>query len=157
MKRVALVAALTIFTAGGSGGAYQGAARQSYGAWTYNAEKKYHYREYKYKVNAGDKEYQHQYCIYFKADPKVNNKWVYFYNPATEKYWGRYPTVNNDTYKVQAEKRQEVWSELPDKYRQKDIYQIDAKSWPEPKQNYCPAIPGAADATPMLSPPPDLP
>ena len=82
---------------------------------------------------------------------------MYFYNPKTEKYWGRYPTVNNDTYKQQAEKRQEAWSDLPSKYRQKDIYQIDAKAWPAPKMNYCPTLPGSSDGTLMEAPPPDLP
>jgi hypothetical protein len=132
-------------------------ARQQYGPWQYNKEKNYYYREYQYKVKANDKEYQHEYCIYFKDDAKVNNKWVYFYNPKTEKFWARYPTVNNETYKKYAEKGKEAWSELPGKYRQKDIYQIDAKTWPAPKTDYCPTIPAATDGALMKTPPADLP
>ncbi len=158
MVRIAwLVAAvgavgLSAYALAGGGG-----ARQSYGAWQYNKDKNYYYREYKYKEKPTDTNYQHQYCVYYKDDSKVNNKWVYFYNPKTEKYWARYPTTNNDQYKKYAEKRQEAWSELPAQYQQKDIYQIDKKSWPAPKTDYCPSVPGSDDKTPMLAPPSDLP
>jgi len=131
--------------------------RQAYGPWQYNKEKNYHFREYKYKVKASDKDYQHEYCIYYRNDAKINNKWVYFYNPQTQKFWSRYPTVNNDQYKKYAQERGEAWSILPMQYRQKDLYQINQKSWPTPRTDYCPTIPGATDGTLMMAPPADLP
>ena len=103
-----LVAAAAFGTAAG-----QEQPRQRYGPWQYNQVKNYYFRKYEYKVQPQQQEYQHDYVIYFKEDPKINNKWVYFYNPKTEKYWARYPTTNNDQYKKYAEKRQEAWSELP--------------------------------------------
>jgi hypothetical protein len=158
MRRVALFAAvlgLTALVARIQAGG--GEPRQVYGDWQYNKEKNYYYREFKYKPNPKDAEYKKDYCIYFKDDAKINNKWVYFYNPITEKYWARYPTVHNDMYKKYAEKRLEAWAELPAKYRQKDIYAIEKKAWPAPKLDYCPTIPGAVDAVPIMAPPSDLP
>ncbi len=137
--------------------AAQAGARQSYGNWQYNKDKNYYYREYRYKANANDADYHHQYAIYFKNDNRVNNKWIYFYNPMTQKYWGRYPTVHNEKYRKYAEERSEAWSVLPKEYRQKDIYQIEQKHWPTPRTDYCPTIPDASDGALMLAPPPDLP
>ncbi len=160
MKKLSSVCAAAVFgtllVAGFavSGG---GGARQSYSAWHYNPQKNYYYRSYEYKVNPTDTQYQHQYCIYYKDDSKVNNKWVYFYNPQTEQYWGRYPTTNNDKYGQYAQQQKDCWSELPTQYRQKDLYQIDTKYFQEPKTDYCPYVPGSSDKSPMLAPPPDLP
>lgn len=134
-----------------------GGARQQYGAWQYNSAKNYYFRKYEYKAHPADAQYKHEYVVYYKNDAKVNNKWVYFYNPTTEKFWARYPTTNHPTYGAAAKKGQEVWSVLPPAERRKDIYDIDQKKFPEPPANYCPPVPMAADKTPLLSPPSDLP
>jgi hypothetical protein len=149
-----LVGTLVLASFASSGG---GAPRQKYSGWTYNPDKNYYYRKYEYKVKPTDQEYKYDYCVYYKNDAKINNKWVYFYNPQTQKYWGRYPTVNNDKYKQYAEKQQDAWSELPMEYRQRDLYKIDTKYFPDPMPNYCPYVPGSEDKVQMLAPPPDLP
>jgi len=134
-------------------------ARQQYSGWEYNKEKSYYYRKFEYKVAPADKEYVHEYVIYYKEDPKkqINNNWVYFYNPKTEKVWARYPTTNHPKYGAEAKAGKEVWSILPPEYRQKDIYKIDLKKFPEPKNNYCPPVPGCKDNCNLASPPGDLP
>jgi hypothetical protein len=151
----AITLAILTATAAMSGGA--AAPRQKYSAWKFHPEKNYYYCKYEYKTSANSPQYQYDYCIYYKDDAKINNKWIYFYNPRSEKYWARYPTVNNDKYREYAQKRLDAWSELPQQYRQKDLYQIDAKRFPEPTLNYCPPIPGSDDKTPIMPPPADLP
>lgn len=134
-------------------------ARQRYGPWQYNKEKGYHYRKFEYKANSIDKEYRHEYVIYYKNDPKkqINNNWVYFYNPTTEKYWARYPTTHHPQYGKDAKAGKEIWSVLPTQHRQKDLYGIDNKHWPTPPANYCPTVPMSTDNLNLLSPPSDLP
>jgi hypothetical protein len=133
--------------------------RQVYGPWQYNQEKGYHYRKFEYKAEPADTAYKHEYVIYYKADPKkqINNNWVYFYNPTTEKYWARYPTTNHPQYGKDAKAGREVWSVLPTQHRQKDLYAIEQKHWPTPPANYCPTVPTSSDNINLMSPPSDLP
>ena len=133
--------------------------RQTYGPWQLNKEKGYFFRKFEFKVNATDKEFRHEYVIFYKEDPKkkINNQWVYFYNPTTEKFWARYPTTNHAQYGQDAKAGKEVWSLLQPQDRQKDIYAIDPKAWPAPKLDFCPPIPMSADNVNLLSPPADLP
>ena len=134
-------------------------ARQRYSAWQYNKDKGYHFRKYEYKVAPTDKEYRHEYVIYYKEDPKkqINNNWVYFYNPTTEKYWGRYPTTNHPQYGKDAKAGKELWSVLPAKARHKDIYAIDPKQFPAVRNDFCPTVPMCSDKCNLMSPPADLP
>jgi hypothetical protein len=134
-------------------------ARQQYSGWQYNQDKGYHYRKYEYKAAPNDKQYKHEYVIYYKQDPKkkVPDTWVYYYNPTTEKFWARYPTTNHPKYGEDAKAGKEVWSVLPPEHRKKDIYQIDQKQFPEPKANYCPPVPSCKDNCNLMSPPADLP
>lgn len=138
----------------------QGSApRQVYGPWQYNQDKGYHYRKFEYKTSPQDATYKHEYAIYYTADPKkqINNNWVYFYNPTTEKFWARYPTVNHPQYGQAAKAGKEVWSVLPAAERKKDIYEIDQAKWPTPPANYCPTVPQCKDNCNLASPPADLP
>lgn len=133
--------------------------RQRYSAWQHSVEKGYYYRKYEYKAKPTDTNYKHEYVIYYKSDPKkhINSNWVYFYNPTTEKIWGRYPTTNHPQYGKDARAGKEVWSVLPTQHRHKDLYAIDNSHWPTPPANYCPSVPMSSDNLNLLSPPADLP
>lgn len=158
---LATVAALAIclgldFT-GQAGGVLP--ARQRYSGWSHNKAKNYYYRKYEYRATPASAEYETHYVIYYKNDPKINNTWVYFYNPKTETYWARYPTVHHENYHECAHRHQ-AWSIVPvQNYQaQRDLHQIDqAKYFPNPQSKQIPAIPGGADDVGVLAPPMDLP
>lgn len=129
--------------------------RQKYGAWMQHAEKGYHYREYFFKPKASDKEYQHQYVVYYKNDAQKRN-WVYFYSPKSEKFWARYPTALNEKYKDQVKAGKELWSVLPADKRKKDLGEIDNAAFGA-VGNECPTIPESTDKVAIEVPPSDLP
>jgi hypothetical protein len=131
-------------------------ARQYYGkSWAYNSAKKYYYREYHYKKKATDTTYQKQYMIYYKEDPKKKN-WVYYYSPATEKVWCRYPTKVHPTYGESVVEKKELWSVLPKEKRKKDVYAIDDGDYGKVGAT-CPTLPDSDDKASMEMPPADLP
>lgn len=133
--------------------------RQVYGPWQFNKEKSYYYRKFEYKVSPNDKEYRHEYVIYFKEDGKkqVSSHWLYFFNPTTGKYWARYPTIHHPNYGIAAKVQAEVWSVLPMQHRHRDLGAIDPRHWPTPPVNFCPPLPSSTDGRNLDSPPADLP
>lgn len=153
---IARLSALTLALGLLAAGDASAQERQRYGDWQKNDAKGYFYRKFEYKVQPADTEYKHEYVLYFPNDAK-RDKWLYFYNPRSEKVWARYPTATHPTWGGQAQARAEAWSVLPPKYRQKDAQQIDPSSYPEPSTNLCPTIPNAPDNVNLSPPPPDLP
>jgi hypothetical protein len=132
------------------------APRQQYSKWEYNAEKKYHYSKFEYKADPKAATYTHQYVLYYKDDPKLKN-WVYYYNPATEKVWARYPTVEHPTYGKDVKAGKEMWSILPKEKQAKSVYDIPAEAYPAPSAKVCPTIPECKDGCQIALPPKDLP
>ena len=159
MSRNVIVFGLAFIVCAGMAGAQGTAPRQIYSPWQYNQDKGYHYRKFEYKTSPQDATYKHEYVIYHQADPKkqINNHWVYFYNPTTEKIWARYPTVNHPQYGKDAQAGREVWSVLPVAERKKDVHEIDQKKWPVPPVKFCPTVPQCKDNCNLASPPADLP
>lgn len=151
--------ALTVLAAltGAACWAQGGGARQRYGGWMLNPDKGYYYRKYEYKVRPTDTRYQHQYVIYYKNDQRIPNTWVYFYNPTTQKFWARYPTVRHQKFGAGARAGKELWSILPAAARHKNLHTVDLKRFSEPNPAVCPPIPGSTDNTPMRAPTSDLP
>jgi hypothetical protein len=115
------------------------AYRQYYSNWVSAPERGYSYCVYYFKPNAADTEYQQHYCI---AHPRRPN-YVYYYNPATKAFWGRYLVSSGD---------RPHYSELAEKDRKGSLDQIPESAFPEP--GAMPPIPRSTDGALMLPPPP---
>jgi hypothetical protein len=122
----------------------QAPARQFYGEWQSGtlAGEKSDYRTYYFKPDPQDKEYQYHLAI----RPKGSD-YLYYYNPKSETFWGRFVLKGENAGK---------YSELPPKDRLPYLYRngVPAVEFPEPGP--MPEIPGASDHTPM-HPPTDYP
>src|SRR5262249_57576186 len=57
---------------------------QYYGPWALYEARNYHYRSLYYQPTPGAA-YKYHYCILFQNNPN----YVYFFDPASGKYWGR--------------------------------------------------------------------
>src|SRR4051794_31058398 len=63
-----------------------GAGRHYYSSWNYYPQRTYYYVNYYYKPTVASTDYSYHYCIYYPSAPR----YVYYYNPYTRHYWGRY-------------------------------------------------------------------
>ena len=86
--------------------------------------------------------YEYHYCIYYPSQPS----YIYYYNPTTQVYWGRYEIGSK------GDKR---YSMLDPKDRKKDLKEIPESAFPEPAA--MPTIPGASDDVAMEPPPENVP
>ena len=118
------------------------ALRQYYGGWTYYPQSTYYYRYYYYKPYDSYDGYQYHYCIYYTSQPR----YVYYYNPQRQVYWGRLDTEA---------KGDEKYSLLEDKDRKKELKDIPEKAFPKPAK--MPKVPDAKDDITIETPPNDLP
>src|SRR4051794_6320870 len=69
------------------------AARAAYGlrqyydtTWAYSPSYTYYYVRYYYLPAVTYTTYEYHYCIYYPSQPS----YIYYYNPTTQVYWGRY-------------------------------------------------------------------
>ena len=113
----------------------QAAGRHYYSTWTYYPQRTYYYVNYHYKPVATAETYNYHYCIYYPATPR----YVYYYNPYTRHYWGRYDL------------KEKGYSMLAEKDRKANLKEIPDAAFPKPTE--MPAIPESADGEKMLPPP----
>ena len=116
--------------------------RQYYSSWNYYPQYSYYYSNYYYQPTSDYQGYNYHYCIYYPSQPT----YVYYYNPVSQVYWGRYEIGSK------GDKR---YSILADKDRKKDLKEIPEKAFPEPGK--MPTIPGAKDGVAMEPPPENVP
>jgi hypothetical protein len=116
--------------------------RQYYGGWSYYPARTYYYRYYYYKPYDSYEGYSYHYAIYYPSQPR----YVYYYNPYSGYYWGRYDT--------QA-KGDDKYSLLKPEDRKKNIDDIPEKAFPKPGP--MPSIPESKDGAKIEPPPDDLP
>jgi hypothetical protein len=86
--------------------------------------------------------YDYHYCIYYPSQPS----YIYYYNPSTQVYWGRYEIGSK------GDKR---YSILAQQDRKKDLKDIPESAFPEPAA--MPTIPGAKDNVTIQPPPENVP
>ncbi len=110
--------------------------------WTYSPTYSYYYVRYYYKPVVTYSTYEYHYCIYSPSQPR----YIYYYNPTTQVYWGRYEIGSK------GDKR---YSMLDQKDRKKDLKEIPESAFPEAAA--MPKIPGASDAVGMEPPPENVP
>lgn len=145
MKTHALRAALLAAVTAGALATPQAADagyRQYYTSWSYHPQRSYHYRTYFYRPVVSTPTYHHHYVVYRPATPR----YVYYYNPRRQVYWGRYD--------LEGEKGKE-YSLLAEKDRKKDLEDIPESAFPPPAE--MPQIPDAEDGAKLLPPPTDKP
>lgn len=140
--------ALTLTVALASAAALSSAHAYQYGrqyyepSYTYSPSYNYYYVRYYYKPVVSYATYDYHYCIYYPSTPQ----YVYYYNPTSQVYWGRYALGSK------GEKR---YSMLAEKDRKKDLKAIPESAFPAPAA--MPAIPGSDDKVAMLPPPENVP
>jgi hypothetical protein len=116
------------------------AYRQRYASWSYHTTRSYYYRQYYYKPYTSYSGYDYHYCIHYPSQPR----YVYYYNPVSRVYWGRYDLESKG------------YSMLEEKDRKADLKEIPESAFPEPGE--MPSIPGAEDDVKIERPDPnDLP
>jgi hypothetical protein len=120
-----------------------GYLRQYYDTtWTYSPSYGYYYVNYYYLTTVTQTTYNYHYCIYYTSHPS----YIYYYNPTTQVYWGRYKIGS---------KGDERYSLLDPKDRKKDLKDIPESAFPEPGK--MPVIPGAEDGATIEPPPENVP
>ena len=103
------------------------AYRQRYSSWSYYPTRQYYYRSYYYKPYADYEGYNYHYCIHDPTRPT----YVYYYNPHSSQYWGRYDLEAKG------------YSMLAEKDRKANLDEIPEEAFPKPGK--MPAIPESKD------------
>ncbi len=106
--------------------------RQYYSSWTYNPTTTYYYTTYYYQPTVNYNGYNYHYGIYYPSQPR----YVYYYNPHKNYYWGRYDLEGKDG---------KVYSILKEEDRKKNLDDISPDAFPKPDE--MPAIPDSTDGT----------
>jgi hypothetical protein len=143
LRRIALVvvAGAALFTL--TGDAQAGYGRQYYTSWSYYSTTRYYYRTYYYYPTPVATTYSYHYTIYYPSRPR----YVYYYNPVSRQYWGR--------FEFDEAGKPKGYSLLAEKDRKEKLADIPESAFPKPAA--MPAIPGATDGEKMTPPPADLP
>jgi hypothetical protein len=110
--------------------------------YSYSPTYSYYYVRYYYKPTVTYTTYDYHYCIYYPSYPN----YVYYYNPSTQVYWGRYELGS---------KGKACYSILAEKDRKKELKDIPESAFPAPAA--MPQIPGADDKVAMDPPPENVP
>jgi hypothetical protein len=117
--------------------------RQYYSSWSYYTTTRYYYRTYYYYPTTTATTYSYHYAIYYPSQPR----YVYYYNPTSQAYWGR--------FEFDEKGKAKGYSLLAEKDRKKNLADIPESAFPAPAA--MPAIPGTTDGEKMAVPPADLP
>ena len=64
----------------------QAGGRSYYYGWKYYPQRSYHYTYYYYKPTPTYASYNYHTCVHYPSQPN----YVYYYNPYSQQYWGRY-------------------------------------------------------------------
>lgn len=113
--------------------------RQYYGGWSYYPQRSYYYRPYYYQPYVGAN-YSYHYSIYYPSQPR----YVYYYNPVKQYYWGRLDL------EAKGDKK---YSLLKEEDRKSNLKDIGENAFPEPAE--MPAIPESKDGVKMEPVKPD--
>jgi len=144
LRRIVLLVVGAAALAGPVGDAQAGGyGRQYYTSWSYYSTTRYYYRTYYYYPTVAATTYSYHYCVYYPSQPR----YVYYYNPVTQQYWGRFEFGEDGQAKG--------YSLLAEKDRKGKLADIPESAFPKPAA--MPAIPGASDGEKMDAPPSDLP
>ncbi|TWT61239.1 hypothetical protein [Rubinisphaera italica] len=121
--------------------AFQG-YRQYYGGWSYKPQQRYHVRSYYYKPTPSYVGYRYHYCVHYPKRPR----YVYYYNPYSRTYWGRFDLEGKDGAH---------YSLLKNEDRKENLEEIPESAFPAASK--MPQIPEAEDDIQIDVMPKDLP
>lgn len=107
--------------------------RQRYSSWSYSPARRYYYTTYYYQPHSNYDGYLYHYCIYYPSQPR----YVYYYNPHSGTYWGRY------------DMDEEGYSMLAEKDRKGTLVEIPDSAFPKPGK--MPAVPESKDNVSMVT------
>jgi hypothetical protein len=111
--------------------------RQYYSSWSYYPSNSYYYSTYYYKPQPSYNSYNYHYCVYYPTQPR----YVYYYNPYSQQYWGRYD--------LEA-KGEACYSLLKEEDRKKELKDIPESAFPAPAK--LPAVPESTDGAQIEAP-----
>ena len=117
--------------------------RQYYSSWSYYSTTRYYYRTYYYYPTPAATTYSYHYCIYYPSQPR----YVYYYNPVSKQYWGR--------FEFGVDGKPKGYSLLAPQDRKEKLADIPESAFPAPAA--MPAIPESSDGEKISPPPYDLP
>jgi hypothetical protein len=143
LRRIVLAAVAAAALVTLTGDAQAGYTRQYYSSWSYYSTTRYYYRTYYYYPTTYATTYSYHYTIYYPSQPR----YVYYYNPVSRQYWGRFEFGEDGKPKG--------YSLLAEQDRKEKLADIPESAFPKPAA--MPAIPGATDGEKMSPPPADLP
>lgn len=115
--------------------------RQYYSGWRYYPQRTYYYTTYYYKPAPTYTTYSYHYCVYYPSQPR----YVYYYNPYSRQYWGRFDLEG---------KPGEQYSLLKEEDRKERLEDIPETAFPKPAA--MPAVPESQDGA-AIEPPPGVP
>jgi hypothetical protein len=142
-QRIVLLVVAGAALAAVPGDVQAGGYRQYYTSWSYYSTTRYYYRTYYYYPAPAATTYSYHYTIYYPSQPR----YVYYYNPVSHQYWGR--------FEFGADGKPKGYSLLAEKDRKEKLADIPESAFPKPAA--MPAIPGASDGETMIPPPADTP
>jgi hypothetical protein len=135
--KVILSLAVGLLASAGAATAARHYVRQYYSSWSYHPARSYYYSYYYYKPYVSYSGYSYHYAICYPSTPR----YVYYYNPYSQVYWGRLDTEA---------KGDDKYSLLEDKDRKKELKDIPESAFPKPAK--MPAIPESKDDLAMEAP-----
>lgn len=125
-----LLAGLIMSFSGESDASLLQYGRQYYGGWSYYPSRSYHYCYYHYRPTPTYPSYKYHICICYPSQPR----YVYYYNPHSMVYWGRFDTQGKDG---------KQYSLLAMKDRKANLDDIPESAFPTPAA--MPRVPEASD------------
>ena len=112
--------------------------RQYYSSWSYRPARRYYYSTYYYRPTPTYPSYSYHYTIHYPSRPR----YVYYYNPHTRHYWGRFDREGTEGAQ---------YSLLAEKDRKENLEDIPESAFPAP--GAMPVIPGSEDGEQIAAPP----
>lgn len=152
-NKIAFLFSLLLIAAEAHG--QQAVKRQMYTVWYRAQDKPYVYRNYFFKPSSFEQPFQTQYVIFYPQPGK--REWVYFFDPKSQVFWARYPTIEHHDPKVRESvlKNTAQWEVL--KVGKPTLDEIKEDDWKNGKQGDRPPIPRSTDEQKMDCPPMPLP
>lgn len=115
--------------------------RQYYSSWTFSSTAGYYFASYFFRLTVSATNYSYHYAIYYESRPR----YIYYFNPYTKRYWGRYDL------EAAAKDPQTAYSLLKEDDRREKLTDIPEEAFPKPAA--MPQVPDAEDDLQMEPPP----
>ena len=117
--------------------------RQYYGSWNYSNSHSYYFTTYYYRPVTTVTVYSYHYCVYYPSQPR----YVYYYNPTSQVYWGRYDLEKKGYSLLAVDDRKAKLEDIPE-----SAFPQPAEMPPVPESNGdAKVIPVSVDSLPKFT------